>query len=829
MSMGIDRDMGFILVDNIYIFNLCEFSDVPLKTIVRIYEESRGKTLDSYFIKDLLGNTPTCSKIIDRLENIDTSYLSLYALISCGINQYIVDSLKSAFSSIEDISKNTKKLVPFHFQERTLNKILDFVENRIEPTIEPKDLLKRSILDKLSEATSPIKKNDLFIEIVKKINSVTVPDFYEVINLLVSEKVIKITSDGLELKRITLDEYFIENKDSKNVEILTKFIEGQNIQELADQYSVTRQRVDQIIKSQIAKMPVVDNELRYKEFISSFKLTDIVMERLGYGDKKLARFVKTKYMLKPQKTDLDYVIEFDANGQNLIGTDLGNYILSKNNLAFVNEKLIKCDFRNLFTEFASLNNLITFNSTKILEPFKAFVASFDVDLGLENIDMPAFNRRIDNLGNFLNCGASNYFWLDMERISNEFLDKTRNYLENFYGFGSVEVFFNKNKDLCNEQFITDEYQLFTVMKRLYSKEFSEDIDFIRMPTISTKGLDREDFFIGLIKDLQPVSISDFLAFVTDEYGFKKDTLYANMYSFFAKFLNKDGMLTTEGEDLDPNDPDYKKVLDILGNRKVVPLDEFVTRVKKEIPNRSDFFTSRHIIKRFGYSYRNDSIYKNEFNSLYEAMLSVAADLPTAVSESCLEKYLPRDAIDTRYSMIKQEAIFLKFSDQMYLNVSKRIDREELLKFRDEVIESLTPDVIYTLDDFRETVTYKRICEKYEEISKMFEAMNYSILVNLLHGSLKITSLDSIDPFVFGKGTLVSNKQVIRFIVKEKGSIEKSDLIDLLNNKYGINHDYWNSFFFELGLYYNNNTDKVYVSKERCDQELQEYLDKEGIK
>ena len=78
-------------------------------------------------------------------------------------------------------------------------------------------------------------------------------------------------------------------------------------------------------------------------------------------------------------------------------------------------------------------------------------------------------------------------------------------------------------------------------------------------------------------------------------------------------------------------------------------------------------------------------------------------------------------------------------------------------------------------------------------------------------------------------TLVSNKQVIRFIVKEKGSIEKSDLIDLLNNKYGINHDYCNSFFFELGLYYNNNTEKVYVSKERCDQELQEYLDKEGIK
>ena len=818
--------MEFILDDNIYIFNLCDFSDVPLKTIVRIYEGSKGKTLDDNFIKNLLGNTPTCIKIIDKLKTVDTSFLSLYALVSCGINQYIVDSLKTTFSSIEDLSKNTKKLIHFHFQERTINKILAFVENRVKPTIEPKDLLKKIILEKLSESTNPIKKNELFLEIVKQYNSISVPDFYEVINLLISEQIIKITSNGLELKRVSLDDYFIENKDSKNVEILRKYIEGQNINELSNIYSVTRQRVDQIIRKQISKMPIVDNELRYKELISVFKLSDVVMERLGYGDKKLARFVKTKYTLKAQKNDLDYVIEFNENGKNLIGTDLGNYILKKNNLTFVNEKLIKCDFRNLFTEFVSINNLITFNSATILEPFKAFVSSLDIDIDLDNIDIAAFNRRIDNLGDFLNCGFSNYFWLDMERISNEFLDKTRNYLENFYGFGSVEVFYNKNKDLCNEQYITNEYQLFTVMKKLYSEEFSEDIDFIRMPTISTKGLNREDFFIGLIKDLQPISISDFLAFVKDEYGFKKDTLYSNMYNFFIKFLNKDGMLTTEGEDLNPNDSDYQKVLCILGNRKVLPLDEFVTRVKNEIPNRIDFFTSRHIIKRFGYLYRNDSIYKNEYNSLSEAMISVAEDLPTAVSESCLEKYLPRSSINTRYSTIKQEAIFLKFSDQMYLNVSKRINREELLKFRDEIIESLIPDVVYTLDDYRETVMYKRICEKYKEIHKLFEAMNYSLLVDLLRGSLKITSLDSFDPFVFGKGTLVSNKQVIRFIVKEKGSIDKSDLIDLLNNKYGINHDYWNSYFFELGLYYNNNTDKVYVSKERCDQELQEYLNKE---
>lgn len=827
--MGLGNDMGFILADNIYIFNLCEFSDVPLKTIVRIYDASKDKRIDPIFIKDLLGNTPTCLNILERLENIDTSYLSLYSLVSCGINQYIVDSLKSSFSSIEDISKNTKKLVPFHFQERTLNKILHFVQNRIEPTLDPKETLRMNILDELSASSNPIRKNDLFIEIVKKNNSVSVPDFYDVINELIRNNEIKVTPDGFELKRISLLEYFRDNKENKNVEILANFIDGQNIQVLADTHNVTRQRVDQIIKAQISKMPVVDNELKYRDFISVYKLADVVMERLGYGDKKLARFVKTKYMLKPQKNDLDYVIEYDTNGQNLIGTDLGNYILNKNNLAFANGKLLKCDFRNMFTEFISEKNLIRFNSAEILEDFKKFVDFYNADLGLDEIDMPSFNRRIDNLGDFLNCGASNYFWLNMERISNEFLDRTRNYLENFYGFGSVEVFFNKNKELCNEQHIIDEYQLFTVLKRLYSNEFSEDIDFIRMPTISTKGLKREDFFVSLIKDLEPVSISDFLSYVNDEYGFKKESLYANMYSFLSKFVNKNGMLTTEGDDVDPNDPDYEKVLNILNGRKVLPLNQYVQSIKKEIPNRVDFFTSRHIIKKLGYSYRNDSIYKSDYNSLCEAMLSVSDDLPIVVSESVLERFLPTDDLNTRYSMIKQEAIFIKYSDQTYLNVSKRINRAELIVFRDELINSLTNDVIYTLDELINSVVYKRISEKYKEITNLFDAMGYSILVNLLHGSLKITSLDSFDPFVFGKGTLVSNKQVVRFIVKENGSIEKSELIELLNSKYGINHDYWNSYFFELGLYYNSNTDKVYVSKERCDQELQEYLDKEGIK
>ena len=823
------RDI-MVLKDNLYIFNLCEFSDIPLRTIIRIYDSFPNEVISSAKISELLGNTPTCNKINERLESIDYSFLSLYSLVSCGINQYIVETLKESFSSIKDISDNPNKLISYHFQDRTLNKILDFVKTKIAPTVEPKELLRSTILEELNKRDEPIKKNDLFVILTRSTTNLVVADYFEVINELAASGKIKITESGIEIKRLSIQEYFDEYREtSRNIAAVELYINGNNIQQIANLFSVTRQRVDQMIKSQVLKMPVFDNELKYKNIMTEYRLSYVVMDRLGYGDKQLASYVRLKYDLKPEKNDIDYVIDVNSDGQNLIGTDLGNYILNENELAFINNKLLKKNFRSLFCEFVVINNLFVFNSAEAIESFKRFLSINGVDIGLDEMDYPTINRKIDNIGDFLNCGSGNYYWMDPERMSEEFLEATRNFLENFYGFCSVDVFLSKNKELCEKEYITNEYQLFSVLKKLYSTEFEEDIEFIRMPTISTKGLTREEFFEGLISDLQPVSVPDFVDYVSDEYGFNKNSLYANMYSFFNKYVDKDGFLRLDIEPLDPDNPDVKIIFEILSNRKVIPLSEYTEKVKNLLPQKADYYTSKYIIKKLGYSYRNDSIYLNEFNSLYEAMLSVSEDLPIVVSESLLTRYLPEEALNTRYSLIKQEALFLKFSDTSYLNVSKRTDRNILIEYRDEIISALTPDIVYTLDDMMETVFYSRISQKYPEVTKMFEAMGYKLLVNLLQGSLKITSLDSEDPFVFGTGTLVSNKQVIKCIVRERGSIDKNELIELLNAKYGINHDYWNSFFFELGLYYNNHTNKVYISKDRCDQELQDYLNKEGLK
>ena len=80
--------------------------------------------------------------------------------------------------------------------------------------------------------------------------------------------------------------------------------------------------------------------------------------------------------------------------------------------------------------------------------------------------------------------------------------------------------------------------------------------------------------------------------------------------------------------------------------------------------------------------------------------------------------------------------------------------------------------------------------------------------------------------IFCKGDRVSNKSIIKHIVNEYGVIDKTELIYTLASKYGIDVDFSSGYILDLGLYYNTSSDKIYDSKKRSDQEIEEYLIKE---
>jgi hypothetical protein len=134
--------------------------------------------------------------------------------------------------------------------------------------------------------------------------------------------------------------------------------------------------------------------------------------------------------------------------------------------------------------------------------------------------------------------------------------------------------------------------------------------------------------------------------------------------------------------------------------------------------------------------------------------------------------------------------------------------------------------IYTIKDLYISLEFKKITALFPDVNDLIEAMNEPLFISLLQSSLKLTYLDNNYKFVFAKASNLSNKLLVMTIVKEKGSIERGELQDILLSKYGIEGNYSGSYYFDLGLYYSEYTNKVYDSKIRCEQELQNFLNLE---
>jgi hypothetical protein len=239
--------------------------------------------------------------------------------------------------------------------------------------------------------------------------------------------------------------------------------------------------------------------------------------------------------------------------------------------------------------------------------------------------------------------------------------------------------------LCIQNSINNEYELFAVIKKLYSNEFNEIIEFVRNPTIITKNLKKEDFFKSLISELQPITLKAFLNYLFENDGLKKDSVYANQFNFFSNFIDSSGFITLN-EVIHTTEIDHiSKISDKLGKYKIIPTHIYKDVILELFPEKFEAYQNPIFVKKLGYAYRNDCLYLKKFQNLTEALVSLSEDLPLSISANKLSDFLPINDLDSRYSTHKQECIFLRFSDDNFLNVNKRISRQRIINFRDALI------------------------------------------------------------------------------------------------------------------------------------------------
>ena len=810
----------------LFLFNAYGMDGIVSRKIERLYNSlDDNEPVTPARVIEILGDIPSSQAIANCLGNINCSTISNYSLIAAGLNETAITEVSKSYGSLEDLANEFRTLNPLNLREKTLEKISIFLKaNDLKlkafSFISPENVIYDFIESSMDDDETPISTNSIIAAVHSQDHRIDNTVLYETLNLMSRKKMIRLTSSGVSIARPDISRYLKEHGKERDVAMLNMYLTD-SLDSCVSYFGLTRQGVYNSVMRASSRAPLFNGEKHVHNVISNYKFTKETLDIIFPGQSTLISYVKLKYKCSPKKNELDFVFE-----KNLIGKKLGTIILHKNNSAIINGTLVRRDILEILGLYLNQKNKHFFNSDEIQDSFRRFLLkngeSFE-----ELLNGVAFSTKLANSRDFLNYGKGNFFWFSEDSFSQDFLSRSRDYIENFYGYGSVEYFLKRNKALCKENGIKDEYQLFSIIKRLYEEEFKESIEFVRNPSIATRGLSRSEFFESLIEELEPIKIEKFIKYYSDRYGYKKETIAGASSVWFKDFLDHKGYLTTKLKTFDVHCKEAEAIRQFISDRPILPSCDLEKYIEKSFPKFLRQYHIRFISERIGYRYTVNATYNNKFNSIQEAVTGLGEQLGIVVNGSTLERYVPADWQIKRYSPLQSNCTFLQYSYDLFLNVGKRISPSMVIDFRDKVVGSLIEDRIYTLDELLHTSEYTRILDSYPEIDELIIAMGQQLLISILGSSDSISSLHDTEEFVFGKGKQVTIKRIVKALVDRNESLEQAELYEILGDKYGIDAGFTAGYYYELGLYFDPVSMKIYKSKEIADNELVSYLEGGG--
>ena len=805
---------------NLHIFNLVETNEISPRTLRRIFAKNEDKNIDRTAVISSIGNTPTSRKIISLLEQFDSSFLSLHSLTAIEIDYIIINKLKKNFRSVQDLFLNRDTLKDVKIHESIADKIIAFSEefllNHDGSNI---DSIKYPIVSELKNTVDVLSLNTLYQLLPNNGKEVSIGTLNNAINELATDGKIKITPKELLIKRITIDEFIELNIEDRKYQILYDRLIGMSSSNIVKKYTLSRQRLAQIYSSLISKFPIFDVELRYKNILSEYKMSIESMEYLGLKNDKLVRYVKLKYDLSPEKGEIDFVL--DTKRQH---TDGGAFVLLKNKKIWVDGDLINYEFKELIEHYIESHSITQFELKSFSDDLQRFYQSKNIDFDFGMSNQRAYSIRLENNPKILSCGDGIYFFLRTDGLTNEFLYASMEYIDNFYGYGSVLYFFANNKDLCLENNINNENVLFAVLKHLYSDAYSDKIQFIRNPTLITKDLTREEFFRELIEEKSPIDRDLFFDYLNENYGLSKTTLYWNSASWFDEFLNESNQLNIkDNEDLSF----FQNFIDeAFGAHVILSTDYYNQLISRLKSVEKKSLTSNNLLRKLGYRYSNKAVYKRNYNNTNIAYKDLVNELNKTLSREELLKFFLSSSLDNpRYEDFLEQCHLLRYTEINYLNINKMgISNFRLLEFRDKLINSLANSRIYLSVNLINSRTVLDLFEQYPDVKSIVYSMGDLLFDSLIDSSRQVYSMITSKGLIFTVGERISHKLIIRNVVEEFEEIDRDELEQYLSDNFGLDLEISPGYINELNFYYSQHMNTIYVSKSRFDKVLIDYLD-----
>lgn len=309
-------------------------------------------------------------------------------------------------------------------------------------------------------------------------------------------------------------------------DILIERFKGNTLQNVADKFGKTRERIRQIVRDRMAQISMFYEEAFVKEYNRYCWHPSVFMKVFGVNDfsYNIIKYLGFKYPFDEEYVfPEEYLKELFA--ENLIPEfDFEEFKISLPEVFHPRieiygksvEKMTKRVFLEYVIEhFVPADGL---HKTKII----AIANKVSKD---NNLDY-SYDKYIDIVTNTVQ-GLQNVRYYDYNQITEDVIAKFKEILYSIDSVYSCTYFYLKYQYLMEKIDIRDGYELHFVLRRYFAKtdEFENIIDFNRQPMIGVVGKTFADVIVEKWDQLnKPINLDVFADQLIEDYGYHRGTL-----------------------------------------------------------------------------------------------------------------------------------------------------------------------------------------------------------------------------------------------------------------------------------------------------------------
>ena len=570
-------------------------------------------------------------------------------------------------------------------------------------------------------------------------------------------------------------EFAAHIKDDRIREVIQGRIEGKTLQEIGEQYGVTRERVRQLMQKGLRKKPYLrEDKYAYLYDHYDFSLEDFV---LAYDEPH-----ETYYYLEM----ISQITRAKRKPLEDILTDTA-----------IAPELRKKAERAIYKRYVSADGV----RVKMTRPtlVKHFVKTYCRDLteydvffqeyqkwlnALDLGDDPSFvieSRTYENKLNqcdyvLWNLGRSFRYYNIPEHDYDELLS-TLNLSEYMDTEISALKLFRDYPELMQQYDIRDEYELHNLLKKIWTDDEIK-INFRRNPTIEIGAIDRKNQVLSLLLQYAPISGEDFADRYEEAYGIKASTVLANyMAAFDTYYFN--GVYSVDFAALPAIQ--FNRMKAIL-DRDFYTIQEVKRLYKREFPHSDESLINPYTLKALDFRVYSGYVVKNTYATAadYFRYLLTTDDIVDArnISKSIQSVV----AYSSELYKLRADYEIVEFSPLQYINIRRLnavgVTTEHFENYCKAVSDNYEKGEYFTVTSLRQD----GFTHEMDDLG--FEEWFYASV--LLEDRERFSYQRIGGTRVFLRGRAGANLgDMLVWLLEKYQKIDFYDLKDLLENHYGI--------------------------------------------